>query len=151
MLSVVLAASVAMCAGGTTSAAPAAESSPASLLRFKTGDGVSYWDSLVLRNDRAAVLAYDRRFSGKGGTQRFRLAAATFNRVRQALRAADFSSLRTSYPSPVEVADVPYYSITHRGKTVTTDEEAIERGRVPRRLTRLIRLVDEIVSSRVTR
>jgi hypothetical protein len=132
------------------SAASPAVSSARILVRFSSSDGFTYSDTLVIRSDRTSLLTYDRRLPlrpRKSGTRRFRLAAPAFDRVRRFLSAARFSTLRRSYPSPIPVADVPAYSIAYRGWNVTTNEEAVRRGVVPRRLVRLIRLLGGIVAS----
>lgn len=136
-------------AASTTSGTAPAVTSARVLVRFSSSNYFTYSNTLVIRSDRTSFLTYDRglAFSRKSGTRRFRLAAPAFDRVRQFLSAAGFSTLRSSYPSPIRV-DVPAYSIAYRGRNVTTNEEAVQRGVVPRRLVRLIRLLEEIAVSR---
>jgi hypothetical protein len=123
------------------------------LVRFASGDGLTYENRLLIRVDRTAVATYDRRGPGprRHGTRRFRLTTSTFEHMRRLLQAATFARLRRSYPDPLRGIDVPQYAVTYRAMTVHTEEPAIERGTVPKQLVRTIRLLERIVAAHIPR
>jgi hypothetical protein len=69
--------------------------------------------------------------------------------IRAALDESGFAALRPSYLPVVEGADLPSYWITHCGKEVYVDGFAIEEGRVPKRVLRVVERLNDLVEPRV--
>jgi hypothetical protein len=118
------------------------------LARFDTGLW-TYSDSLVLREDRNAVLVHTR--AGKRGTKRFRLTADEAALTEQLLDDADLDDLERSYHRGEGNVDSVLYQVTHAGVTVSTDAESIEMGEVPPDLVRVIRFLDRIITDQAPR
>jgi hypothetical protein len=114
---------------------------------FTSGDGFTFWNSVDIRRDGRATLrcsahAVLRRRPAESRSS-FRLAPRRLAALRRALAKARFATLANVYPG--HGADSPSYAITYGGKRVYVGEFAIDDGIVPKRLVRVISMLNAIV------
>ena len=101
----------------------------------RTGGIAAFDDRLVIFDNGQAV--YSRRIA-KG---EFTLPQDRLSEMKSLLSDADFPSLASSYPAPSPGADYFSYTLTHDGKTVTT-----ETGGIPDPLIAVISRLDAILA-----
>ena len=100
----------------------------------RTGGIAAFDDRLVIFNDGQAV------FSRRTTKGEFTLPPDRLSELKSLLSEADFPSLASSYPAPSPGADYFSYTITHKGKTVTT-----ETGGIPDPLVAVIGRLDALL------
>lgn len=101
----------------------------------RTGGIAGFQDRMVVFED--GTVSYARK--DNAGT--FKIPAGTLQGIRDLLENADFPALAPQYPAQSPGADYFFYSITYKGKTVTT-----ETGGVPPQLEPVIRRLDALLS-----
>jgi hypothetical protein len=124
-----------------------------SLVAYSASDGWTFHDRLALGDDGRAVLEHSSHSGPRLALVRreasFTAADDELAGIRAALEESRFATLRSSYLPVREGADLTSYWITHCGKEVYVDGFAIEEGRVPERLLRVIELLDDLVAPEV--
>jgi|PlaIllAssembly_1097288.scaffolds.fasta_scaffold376413_2 hypothetical protein len=101
----------------------------------RTGGIAAFDDRLVIFENGQAV------YSRRNRTGEFTLPSDGLSELKRLLSDADFPSLASSYPAPSPGADYFSYTITHDGKTVTT-----ETGGIPDPLVAVIGRLDSILA-----
>jgi hypothetical protein len=151
-----LAALPAGCGGSSDVAAPRQVARCAGggpLLTVNATDGFTFGNHLVLEDDGSARVEYSTHLARLGrlteGTTSFTADDGELARVRAALSESDFATLREQYLPESPGSDLPSYEIAHCGKEVFVDGFAIEEGRVPARLLRLIDVLNRLVEPEV--
>ncbi|NTU99890.1 MAG: META domain-containing protein, partial [Methanoregulaceae archaeon] len=110
---------------------------PAPLITYsRTGGIAGLDDRLILSPDGTATV------TRKGATRQVKVPELTMRKLTAHLSAADFPSLKDSYPATREGADFFTYTLTHDGKTVVTKDTGIPAILVP-----IINTLNEIVES----
>jgi len=94
-------------------------------------------DHLTLSDDRSATL------TRRGANSTFTLDAATFDRLREQLAAADFDHLDPAYGPEHACCDQFEHTLRYRNRTV----RAID-GVAPERLSRVLAILSEIIAAR---
>jgi hypothetical protein len=84
------------------------------------------------------------RLDNRSGSRYFHLRRRELKRLKDAVRKAGWSKLRSSYPASQPVADGFHYALLHRGQVVRTEDGA----RRPKRLERVIGLLEKIAARR---
>jgi hypothetical protein len=123
------------------------------LVVYSASDGFTFHNRLTLAYDGHALIEYSDHFGPQfslvRGRTSFTSADDELAVIRAALDESGFAALRPSYLPVVEGADLPSYWITHCGKEVYVDGFAIEEGRVPKRLLRVVERLNDLVEPRV--
>jgi heat shock protein HslJ len=102
----------------------------------RTGGIAGLDDHLVISADGTATV------TRKETTRQVQVPDLTMKKLATHLSAADFPSLRDSYPATREGADYFTYTLTHHGKTVVIEDTGIPAILVP-----IINTLNEIVES----
>lgn len=124
------------------------------LVTFEAGDGFTFHHRLVLAGDGSGRLEYSTHFGPRPfrltrGSTSFTADGDELRRVRAALAESDSTTLEKRYVAASPGADLPSYEIAHCGREVVVDGFAIEEGRVPARLLRLIEVLNGLVEPEV--
>lgn len=115
-------------AGCITTKIPAVSKpvAPAVFVDYHRSGGIAGLDDrLVIFDNRMAVI------SGKSGSSEIELTTTDIDRITALFDQAQFSQLQTNYPAPHQSADLIGYTISYRGKTITTADTAIPPGLEP--------------------
>ncbi|MGA2105501.1 MAG: hypothetical protein ABSG06_08945 [Methanoregula sp.] len=128
-----------VCAGclGTKSLPPTTTSPPSMLVDYHRTGGVSNInDRLVIFDNGVAVI------SGGSTNAETTLNATDLGLISVLLNESQFSDLQTNYPAANQGGDIVTYTISYRGKTVTTQETDI-----PPSLESIIGELNKIIGS----
>lgn len=112
------------------------------LVKFERSGGFDGVDNkLRIWVDGRAI--FKSRRSGEDSGESFKVGAGKLRQLKKALVGAGFPSLKDSYLPDNPGADTFQYTVTYRGKRIFMDQLA-----VPKTLTKVIALLNEIVASR---
>lgn len=119
---------------GCTSPPPADGDNPPApdiLVEYqRTGGIAGFEDHLVVFENGQAI--YTRReIPGSTPAGIFYLSEKEMAELQRLLEEADFPNLASRYPAPVPGADYFTYSITYKGKTVTTETTGVPPALAP--------------------
>jgi hypothetical protein len=95
----------------------------------RTGGIAGFDDHLVVFENGQAI--YTRRETPGSPAGIFYLSDKEMAELRRLLEEADFPGLASEYPAPVQGADYFTYSITYKGKTVTTETTGVPPALAP--------------------
>jgi hypothetical protein len=115
------------------------------LVEFSSGDGWTFTREARICRQGRVTFGFSDAVSSKYGEGSFVLPDAQIGELTAALEAADFPELESAYRPHTAGADLPAYRLSSDGHEVTTDEFAIEEGRVPARLVHAIRMIDDLI------
>ena len=119
---------------GCTSPPPADGDNPPApeiLVEYQRTGGIAGFDDHLVVFENGQAIYTRRETPGSSPAGIFYLSDKEMAELQRVLEEADFPGLAPGYPAPVPGADYFTYSITYKGKTVTTETTGVPPALAP--------------------
>lgn len=104
---------------------------PDILVEYRRTGGIAGFDDHLVVFENSQAIYTRREIPGSTPAGIFYLSEKEMAELRRLLEEADFPALAPEYPAPVPGADYFTYSITYKGKTVTTETTGVPPALAP--------------------